>query len=132
MLQYMLDTDSVSFAFRGQGSVGVRLLEHKPSEICISAITLAELRYGAGLRRSRKLHGLIDTFTRDVVVAPFDREAADRYGALASLLAQKGTPIGPYDTLIAAHALALGLTLVTNNFRHFGKVDALKTQNWAQ
>lgn len=132
MLQYMLDTDSVSFALRGQGNVGSRLLEHKPPEICISAITLAELRYGADLRRSRKLHGLIRTFTRDVLVAAFDGAAADRYGTLAASLAHKGTPIGPYDTLIAAHALALGLTLVTNNTRHFDKVAGLKTQNWAQ
>jgi tRNA(fMet)-specific endonuclease VapC len=132
MLQYMLDTDSVSFALRGQGNLGARLLEHKPSEICISAITLAELRYGANLRRSKKLHGLIQTFTRDVAVAAFDGAAADRYGVLASSLAHRGTPIGPYDTLIAAHALALGLTLVTNNARHFDKVAGLKTQNWAQ
>jgi tRNA(fMet)-specific endonuclease VapC len=132
MLQYMLDTDSVSFALRGEGNVGVRLLERRPSEVCISAITLAELRYGAALRRSKRLHGLIQAFTSDVLVAAFDAPAADRYGDLASALAQKGTPIGAYDTLIAAHALAMGLTLVTNNTRHFERVSGLKTQNWAR
>ena len=62
MPAYMLDTDTVSFALRGRGAVASRLLEHRPSEICISSITLAELRFGAEARRSRKLHGLIDTF----------------------------------------------------------------------
>src|SRR5712692_1366951 len=62
MPQYMLDTDTVSFALRGQGRVAAHLLEHRPSEICISSITLAELRYGAEARRSRKLHRVISTF----------------------------------------------------------------------
>ena len=131
MAPYLLDTDTVSFALRGQGNVAVRLLEHRPADVCISSITLAELCYGADLRRSRKLHGLIDTFAQQVAVASFDRDAADRFGAVASSLTRKGTPIGAYDTLIAAHALALGLTLVTNNARHFAKVPGLKTENWA-
>ena len=62
MPQYMLDTDTVSFALRGQGRVGTRLLEHRPSELCISSIALAELRFGAEARRSRRLHRLISTF----------------------------------------------------------------------
>jgi tRNA(fMet)-specific endonuclease VapC len=62
MPAYMLDTDTVSFALRGHGRVVARLLEHRPSELCISSITLAELRYGAAARRSRKLHRLISTF----------------------------------------------------------------------
>jgi tRNA(fMet)-specific endonuclease VapC len=68
MPQYMLDTDTVSFALRGQGRVAVRLLEHRPSQLCISSITLAELRFGAEARRSRKLHGLISTFVESVRV----------------------------------------------------------------
>jgi len=66
MLDFMLDTDSVSFALRGEGRVGTRLLACKPSEICISSITLAELRYGAEAKRSRKLHGIIATFTDEI------------------------------------------------------------------
>jgi len=96
MPAYMLDTDTVSFALRGQGRVAARLLEHRPSELCISSITLAELRYGAEARRSRKLHRLISTL----------------------------------DTLIAAHALSLRLTFVTNNTRHFRRVPGLATENW--
>ena len=67
MPAYMLDTDTVSFALRGQGRVAARLLEHRPSELCISSITLAELRYGAEARRSRKLHRLISTL--DTLIA---------------------------------------------------------------
>ena len=74
--QYMLDTDTVSFALRGQGRVGTRLLEHRPSELCISSIALAKLRFGAEARRSRRLHRLISKFV-----------AAEFYGCtLTSLL----------------------------------------------
>jgi tRNA(fMet)-specific endonuclease VapC len=130
MAAYMLDTDTVSFALRGQGRVATRLLGHRPSEICMSSLTLAELRYGADLRRSRKLHRLIDTFAQSVAVADFDRIAAERFGGLGALLARRGTPIGTVDTLIAAQALALNLTLVTNNEKHFTRVPGLKIETW--
>jgi len=130
MLRYMLDTDTVSFALRGEGGVADRLLECRPSELCLSSVTLAELRFGADARRSRKLHDLIDTFTQTVAVVPFDSEAADLFGRVAAGLARRGSPIGGFDTLIAAHALALGLILVTNNTKHFARVEGLGTENW--
>jgi tRNA(fMet)-specific endonuclease VapC len=128
--EYMLDTDAVSWALRGQGTVATRLLEHRPSQLCISSITLAELRFGADAKGSRKLHTLIDTFVLSVTVMPFDRAAADRFGSVANALARRGEPIGTFDTLIAAHALSLGLTFVTNNAKHFRRVAGLKTANW--
>src|SRR6185503_9543859 len=109
-LKYMLDTDSVGFALRGQGHVGARILDHKPSELCISAITLAELRFGAHKRDSKKLHKLIDTFAEGLAPQPFDIDAADEYGRLAADVAKRGTPIGAFDAMIAAHALAMKLT----------------------
>ena len=130
MPEYMLDTDTVSFALRGRGRVAARLLEHRPSQVCISSITLGELRFGAEARRSRKLHNLIGAFVDTVAVVPFDRSAADRFGGVAASLARRGEPIGTFDTLMAAHALSLGLTFVTNNARHFGRVVGLKTENW--
>jgi tRNA(fMet)-specific endonuclease VapC len=130
MPAYMLDTDTVTFALRGQGRVGGRLLQHRPSEVCISSLTLAELRYGADVRRSPRLHRLIDTFVDAVDVAGFDRSAADRFGAVGALLARRGAPIGTVDTLIAAHALALGLTLVTHNRKHFARVPGLSIESW--
>ena len=71
-MRYLLDTDSVSYALRGEGQVGNRIRERKPSELAISAITVAELRYGADRKGSRKLHTLIDTFVTAVEVALFD------------------------------------------------------------
>ena len=130
MPQYMLDTDTVSFALRGQGRVAAHLLEHRPSQLCISSITLAELRFGAEARRSRKLHRLISTFVEAVAVVPFDEPAADRFAAVAAALARRGEPIGTFDTLMAAHALSLGLTFVTNNAKHFGRIAGLKAENW--
>ena len=130
MVQFMLDTDTVSFALRGLGNAATRILEHQPSELCISSITLGELRFGAAARRSRKLHRLIDTFVASVIVIPFDQAAADRFGQIAHALARRGEPIGSFDTLMAAHALSRGLTFVTNNSKHFQRVKGLKTENW--
>ena len=130
MPRYMLDTDTVSFALRGEGEVATRILEHKPSDLCLSSLTLAELRFRAQARHSRKLHGLIDAFSATVAVLPFDRPAADCYGSVAASLSSRGAPIGGFDTLIAAHALALELILVTGNTRHFERVPGLTTENW--
>ena len=130
MPQYMLDTDTVSFALRGRGRVAARLLEHRPSQLCISSITLAELRFGAEARRSRKLHSLIRTFVEAVTVVPFDQPAADCFATVAVALARRGEPIGTLDTLMAAHALSLRLTFITNNTAHFRRVVGLKTENW--
>ena len=130
-MKYLLDTDSVSYALRGQGDVGDRIRECKPSDLRISAITLAELRYGADRKGLRKLHGLIDTFAAAIEVVPLDEAAAAEFGRIGSMLAERGTPIGEFDVLIAAHAVSLRCTLVTNNVRHFSRVPGLSVENWA-
>lgn len=129
-MKFLLDTDTVSYALRGEGGVGARIREHKPSDLCISAITLAELRFGADRKRSRKLHALIDTFAGAVEVAPFGEVAALEFGRIAAILADRGSPIGELDALIAAHTVALRCTLVTNNVRHFTRVPGLAVDNW--
>ncbi len=126
----MLDTDAVSFALRGQGRVAARLLEESPSALCMSALSLAELRFGAEAKGSRKLHRLIDAFAEGVPAVPFDAPAARRFGSVAATLSRAGTPIGVVDALIGAQALDLGLTLVSNNTRHFRRVSGLKLENW--
>lgn len=130
MPDYMLDTNTVSFALRGQGRVAAHLLDHRPSQLCISSITLAELRFGAESRRSRRLHRLISTFVESVEAVAFDQRAADHFGTVATALARRGAPIGTFDTLMAAHALSLGLTFVTNNTKHFARVVGLRTEDW--
>ena len=126
----MLDTDAVSFALRGHGRVGARIVEHRPSELAVSALTVAELRYGANRRKSAKLHRMIDAFTSNVAVMPFDDACATQFGHIAAELAERGAPIGELDVLIAAHAMALAVTLVTNHVKHFSRIRGLKVENW--
>src|SRR2546428_12888579 len=109
MPHYMLDTDTVSFALRGQGRVAARLLEHRPSELCISSITLAELRFGAEARRSRKLHRLVSTFVETVEVVSFGQSAASRFASVATALAPLGEAIVTFISLLAATALPMTL-----------------------
>ncbi len=131
MPRYMLDADTVSYAIRGQGVVGDRLLEHRPSDLCISSITLAELQFGAEAKRSQKLGRAIAGFIKDIEIVAFDKAAAGRFALAAPALARRGRAIGAFDTLMAAHALSLGLTVVTNNTRHFSRVPGLSVENWA-
>lgn len=129
-MKYLLDTDTVSFVIRDVGNVASRLRAHRPSEIGISAVTLAELRFGADLKNSRKLHASIEAFVHDVEVLAFDEAAARAFGRIGALLAARGKPIGEMDTLIAGHALALGRILVTNNLRHFTRIPGLTAETW--
>lgn len=128
---YMLDTDTVSFALRGAGGVAARLATLVRSDLCVSAVTVAELRFGADKRRSRRIHRAIDGFLSGVDVLAFDAGAAEKFGNIGAALVAAGVPIGQMDTLIAAHALSVGATLVTNNQRHFSKVPGLRLENWA-
>jgi tRNA(fMet)-specific endonuclease VapC len=127
----MLDTDSVSYALRGQGQVAANIVRRRPSQLCISSITVAELRFGASRQKSAKLHELIDAFTANIVVIPFDEAAALEFGRIGADLAGRGTPIGEFDVLIAAHAVSSKAVLVTNNERHFARVRGLHVENWA-
>ena len=129
-MKFLLDTDTVSHALRGEGEVEKRLLDEKPSAVGVSAITVAELRFGAHKRGSQKLHRAIETFLRSVKEYPFDSRAAQSYGEIAAQLRSTGQPIGVFDTLIAAHALALEVTLVTHNTRHFRQVPELAVVDW--
>lgn len=127
---FVLDTGTVSFALRGEGRVVATILQHRPTELSISAITLAELRFGAECRKSAKLDRAITAFTSSIAVIPFDDECARTFGRIAADLAEKGSPIGEFDALIAAQAMVLGATLVTNNVKHFKQVRSLRIENW--
>jgi tRNA(fMet)-specific endonuclease VapC len=129
-VKYLLDTDTISYALRGEGQVAARIVRHKPSQLAVSAISVAELRFGADRKKSSRLHGLIDAFVAPLRILPFDQEAAAVFGRVGTLLAERGMPIGDFDVLIAAHAIALKRVLVTNNARHFSRVPGLTTENW--
>ncbi len=96
----------------------------------MSAITVAELRFGADHRKSSSIHAKIDTFLRDLEIVPFDEICAAHFGTIGSALAGQGTPIGDFDILIAATAIAVQATLVTNNVKHFTRVKGLRVENW--
>jgi len=99
----------------------------------------ADLTWLAGGQSENRCSGLIsiyrspliDTFASAVEVESFDEAAAAEFGRIGSMLAERGTPIGEFDVLIAAHAVTLRCTLVTNNVRHFSKVPGLSVENWA-
>ncbi len=100
-------------------------------DIGISTITLAELEYGAARSAQSKTNReALEEFISALDVAPFGRQATEAYGKIRAALEMKGRPIGAMDLLIAAHALSLGVRLVTNNEREFKQVPGLRVENW--
>ena len=133
-MRYMLDTNTLVYVLNARPqhqAVLDRFNEHDPSHLCLSAVTLAELRFGVAQSQRReatqaKLDRVIDALN----VAPFEDRAARIYGMLRAQLQAAGQPIGPLDTLIAAHAVSLGTILVSNNLREFNRVSGLQVENW--
>ena len=131
----MLDTNTCIYVAErtpGEwGRVRERLLLCQPGEAVISAVTLAELRQGIGAAKSEDLRerraGTLSALLRDIPVLPFDSAAADCCERLGPFIRQRGRE---NDKLIAAHALCLGLTLVTNDLRHFHHYPGLRMENW--
>jgi tRNA(fMet)-specific endonuclease VapC len=130
----MLDTDMCIYVIKRQPvSVIRRLHRTNVQEICISSITLSELEYGVSKSTRPDQNKLALTgFLAALQVMPYADEAAQQYGPLRAELEKLGTPIGSLDMLIAAHALALNVSLVTNNEKEFSRVPRLRVQNWAK
>jgi tRNA(fMet)-specific endonuclease VapC len=134
MIHYLLDTDICIEMIRGKSpALLTHLHRRKVGSVAISSITLAELQYGVAKSRDpeQNLIALVH-FVAPLEVLPFDERVAAGYGKLRADLERSGQPIGPLDTLIAAHALAAKLTLVTNNQREFSRVPGLHVENWGQ
>ncbi len=131
---YMLDTDICIYTIkRKPRSVVNRLEQLRPGELAMSAITFAELVNGA--KKSRYVAanmGRLNDLGELIDVRPFDRQAALSYGDVRSSLETRGEVIGGNDLLIAAHALSLDWTLVTNNEKEFSRVEGLKIENWVE
>lgn len=132
----MLDTNIVSYYFRGVPGVRARLLQSSPAEIAVSAVVVYELKSGLlrladGVARRDRLNAL-DAFVSSIAVIAFDEPAADEAARIASALAAQGTPIGPHDVMIAATARVRRATLVTHNVREFGRVPDLAIEDWTQ
>jgi tRNA(fMet)-specific endonuclease VapC len=134
MPAYMLDTDISSYIMkRSDAAVLRRLQSVEVAEVCVSTITKCELMYGVEVSplRQRDEAALV-AFLRHVQVLDFSAGAALDYARIRADLKQHGALIGANDLLIAAHALSLGLTLVTNNTAEFGRVKGLKVENWTE
>ncbi|MBR0282555.1 MAG: type II toxin-antitoxin system VapC family toxin [Oscillibacter sp.] len=133
-MSYMLDTNICIYAIKNRPpQVLRRIRENLERGLCISAITLAELRHGVEKSAyPEKNASALLQFLSILDVAPFEEAAAVEYGKIRAFLQSQGTPIGPLDTLIAAHAKAENMTLVTNNVREFARVPDLRLENWAE
>jgi tRNA(fMet)-specific endonuclease VapC len=131
MTLYMLDTNAASEAVRGHPEFDERLKSLPPGQWCISAVTCSEIRFGVAKKpEAVRLHRIVDEFLRIVPILPWDAKAANRHGELRADLQARRLPIGDFDEMIAAHALAVGAVVVTDNVRHFSRVPGLVLENW--
>jgi len=131
-MKLMLDTNVCIYIIKQQPvAVLKRFLEYQIGDIGISSITLSELRYGvAKSTHQEKNAKALDEFIIPLEVVSFDEKAAHVYGEIRAALEKAGTPIGAMDMLIAAHAVSLGIPLVTNNTREFVRITSLNVIDW--
>lgn len=131
MTRYMLDTNIISDLIRNpQGRAAKRIAKVGEDTICTSIIVAAELRYGCAKSGSKRLLKAVEGLLGEISVLPFDVPADTGYGLIRSELEAGGAPIGSNGLLIAAHACAIGATIVTANTDEFKRVRGLKVENW--
>ena len=134
MMLHMLDTDTASYLIKGKSpAIEAKLASLIPAMVCISVVTRAELLYGLKrLPADHRLHLAVRQLLKIVRILPWDGEAADWYAEIRHQLVSTGRPIGELDMMIAAHALSAGAVLVTNNSRHYERIEApFILENWA-
>ena len=133
MLKYLLDTNIVIYAMKNRPQEVKRRFQKHEGEMCISAVTLGELVFGAehSQQVERNLTD-IEALVARLEVLPLDSKAAYHFGQIRAALYTIGHPIGPYDMLIAGHARASGLILVTNNINEFERVPGLLLESWTE
>jgi tRNA(fMet)-specific endonuclease VapC len=130
-MRYLLDTNIISDLVRNpQGAVAREVGKVGDGQVCTSIIVAAELRYGAAKKSSARLSTQLQAVLGALEILPFEAPADAFYGLLRAKLEREGKPIGANDLLIAAHVLALGHTLVTDNEREFARIRDLRIQNW--
>lgn len=131
-MKVMLDTNTcIAIIKRKPPQVLKRFNAYEVGDIGISWITLAELEFGvAKSRHQEKNQAALDEFVLPLEIANLDREAARMYGRVRATLEKKGTPVGALDMMIGAHALALGVTLATNNTKEFSRITGLNMVDW--
>lgn len=128
---YLLDTNIVSAMIRDpRGHVYKQVRRVGVERVGVSIIAVGELRFGIARKHSERLGNALEEILESIGVLPFIEPASQTYGELRAALERAGTPIGPNDLWIAAHALASDATLVTDNEREFGRVPGLRVENW--
>jgi tRNA(fMet)-specific endonuclease VapC len=130
-MRYLLDTNIVSDLVRNpQGKVAEQVLKIGENNVCTSIIVAAELRYGAEKKPSPRLSGQLEAVLGALEILPFEKPADASYGSIRVQLERAGKPIGANDLLIAAQALTLGYTVVTDNEKEFSRVEHLHFEKW--
>ena len=130
-MRFLLDTNIVSNLIRDpQGRIAERIKIVGEQKICTSIIVAAELRYGAAKKASPRLTAQVEAVLAAIDTLPFDSPADESYGSIRTQLESAGTPIGGNDLIIAAQAVTLDLTLVSDNEREFARVAGLRLENW--
>jgi tRNA(fMet)-specific endonuclease VapC len=130
---YLLDTNIISDVIRNPDGFAARRIEQVgPKKIFTSIIVAAELRYGCTKKGSPRLLARVEGILETIPVLPLDIPADAEYGGIRAELEAAGQPIGMNDLLIAAHAHALGLTLVTDNTREFCRIRGFEVENWLE
>jgi predicted nucleic acid-binding protein len=130
---YLLDTDILIYSLKGNAAVQQNLRNHLNDPIQISSVTLMELYYGA--YKSQKMESnlaKVRKIENSLEIIPVSRETAEIFGMLKGKLEATGMPLDDFDLILAATALSHNLILVTNNERHFKRIDGLKLENWAK
>ena len=131
-MRYMLDTNICIYVITHKPETVFQKLQNiNPEDVCISSVTYAELVHGVEKSAAVEKNRLaLSMLLANMEILDFDVDAADCYGKIRAALEKKGTPIGPLDMMIAAHAQSLGYTVVTNNVKEFSRVSALQIENW--
>ena len=130
-MKYLLDANVISeIVANPQGKVAERLAAVGEQNVITSIVVSAEIEFGVRKRGSSELAKQVANVMRRIYVAPLAPPADKDYAALRLDIEKRGRPIGPNDMLIAAHSLALGATLVTDNVREFSRVPKLRIENW--
>jgi tRNA(fMet)-specific endonuclease VapC len=133
-VKYFLDTNVCIDYLNGRyPDVVRRVQEAHPEDLCISSVVASELRYGAEKSHHKEAnHKRLDILLQEIECRPFDEAAASTFGHVRCALESQGQPIGPYDMMIAAHALAEDYVLVTDNTCEFSRVPGLTLENWRE
>ena len=132
-MNYLLDTNMCIYIMNKRTAKTIKKFKSlEIGEVGLSSITISELQYGVAKSNKKELNRQrLNEFVAPLEILPYDELAAEAYGHVRFRLEKSGQPIGPLDTLIAAHALSRDLILVTNNENEFKRVENLKVENWA-